>query len=67
MIKALLDAKDETIQFLSVRKAEDYAKGHIEGAINIPFGKGMQESFGTLPTDKNYCLLLYRTNSWTKQ
>ncbi len=26
---------------LSVRSAEDYAKGHIPGAINVPFGKGM--------------------------
>ena len=57
--KALLDAKDESIQFLSVRKAEDYAKGHIEGAINIPFGKGMQESFGTLPTDKKIIVYCY--------
>ncbi len=57
--KALLDAKDESIMFLSVRKAEDYAKGHIEGAENIPFGNGMQESFSTLPMDKKIIVYCY--------
>lgn len=57
--KALLDAKDDSIMFLSVRKAEDYAKGHIEGAENIPFGNGMQESFGTLPMDKKIIVYCY--------
>ena len=57
--KALLDAKDDSIIFLSVRKAEDYAKGHIEGAVNIPWGKGMQEQFGTLPKDKKIAVYCY--------
>jgi len=56
--KKALDSTDPNVMFLSVRKAEDYAKGHISGAINIPFGQGMQDSFGELPTDKKivtYC------------
>ncbi len=56
--KKALDSTDPNVMFLSIRNAEDYAKGHIAGAINIPFAAGMQESFGQLPTDKKivtYC------------
>lgn len=31
----MVQAKDPGIQIIDVRKAEDYAKGHVEGAINI--------------------------------
>jgi rhodanese-related sulfurtransferase len=31
----LVQAQDTTYQIVSVRKAEDYAKGHVAGAINI--------------------------------
>lgn len=57
--KKLVDAKDDGIVVLSVRKAEDYAKGHIAGAINIPWGKGMQEKFSTLPKDKKIIVYCY--------
>lgn len=33
----VVQAKDPSYQIISVRKAEDYAKGHIDGAINIPW------------------------------
>lgn len=57
--KAALDAKDNSIIFLDVRKAEDFAKGHIEGAVNIPFGQGMETQFSTLPTDKTIIVYCY--------
>lgn len=57
--KAALDAKDETVTFLDVRKVEDYDKGHIEGAANIPFGKGMETQFSSLPTDKTIIVYCY--------
>ncbi|HYH02010.1 MAG TPA: rhodanese-like domain-containing protein, partial [Bacillota bacterium] len=57
--KALLDKKDPKVIFLSVRKAEDYAKGHIEGAINIPFGKGMEQEFDKLPKNKKIIVYCY--------
>lgn len=57
--KAALDAKDDSIVFLDVRKAEDFAKGHIEGAVNIPFGKGMETQFSTLPMDKTIIVYCY--------
>lgn len=57
--KKLVDAKDTNTLFLSVRKAEDYAKGHIEGAINIPFAKGMEQQFSILPKDKKIVVYCY--------
>jgi rhodanese-related sulfurtransferase len=57
--KKLVDTKDTSAMFLSVRKAEDYAKGHIEGAANIPFGKGMEQLFSTLPKDKKIVVYCY--------
>lgn len=57
--KKLLDEKDPGVVFVSLRKAEDFAAGHIEGAINIPFGKGMEQQFSTLPTDKKIIVYCY--------
>ncbi|NLI90902.1 MAG: rhodanese-like domain-containing protein [Peptococcaceae bacterium] len=58
--KAVLDTKDPSVMFLSVRKAEDFDKGHIPGAINLPFAKGMQAYFGPLlPTDKKIIVYCY--------
>jgi len=57
--KKLLDAKDKSVVFLDVRKAEDYAKGHIDGATNIAFGKGMEQKFNTLPKDKKIIVYCY--------
>ena len=36
---------------LSIRSEKDYAAGHIEGAVNIPWGPGMEKSFNTIPKD----------------
>lgn len=58
-LKALVDAKDASIYILSVRKAEDFAIGHIEGAKNIPFAKGMEASFKSLPKDKKIVVYCY--------
>lgn len=49
----------EDFYLLSVRSAEDYAKGHIEGAENIPWGAGMQEGFDSLPLDKKVVVYCY--------
>lgn len=57
--KALLDKKDPNVVFVSVRSAQDFAKGHIEGAINIPFGKGMEQKFKILPKDKKLIVYCY--------
>ena len=46
-------------QIVDLRSTADYAKGHIEGAINVPFGKGMQANFSKLPKDKTLILQCY--------
>jgi rhodanese-related sulfurtransferase len=57
--KAILDAGDEDVLFVSVRRPEHYAEAHIEGAVNVPFGKGMQENFASLPADKKLIVYCY--------
>jgi len=49
---AILAAGDESVQFVDLRKAEDYSKGHIDTAISMPYGAGMQASFADLPAKK---------------
>ncbi|MDW7668281.1 MAG: rhodanese-like domain-containing protein [Bacillota bacterium] len=55
----LLEAGDESVYFLSIRQAEDYAKGHIPTAANIPWGKDMHLEFNTIPTDKTVIVNCY--------
>lgn len=57
--KALVDSNDTDVLFLSVRSAEDFAEGHIKDAVNIPWGKGMEQSFGELPKDKKIIVYCY--------
>ena len=57
--KAIHDAGDEDVLFVSIRRPEHYAEAHIEGAINVPFGQGMQEMFGSLPADKKLIVYCY--------
>ncbi|MFA0814246.1 MAG: rhodanese-like domain-containing protein [Anaerofustis sp.] len=58
-VKAALDANNGEYYILSVRQAADYATAHIQGAVNIPFGKGMQESFSKLPKDQKIVVYCY--------
>ncbi|MBN2875125.1 MAG: sulfurtransferase [Spirochaetales bacterium] len=57
--KKLLDSGAPNVQFVSVRSAADYAKGHIKGAINVPWGKGMQTKFPALPRNKKLIVYCY--------
>jgi len=58
-LKQLVDDKDDSIYILSIRQQDVYDQGHIEGATLMPFGKGMQASFATLPTDKTVVVYCY--------
>jgi rhodanese-related sulfurtransferase len=58
MLKMALDSGSDLL-VLSVRQPGDYAKGHIEGAINIPWGAGMEEYFGQLPEDQKIVVYCY--------
>lgn len=57
-LKAKMDAQED-IYILSVRSAEHFEEGHIEGAHNIPWGPGMEQDFSTLPTDKKIAVYCY--------
>jgi|GEM_PF-852277 len=59
----ILDAakvKDQLSAFyiIDIRKPEDYAKGHIEGAVNIGMAQ-LGEKMGEFPTDKPLLLVCY--------
>lgn len=58
MLKMMIDAEQD-ITILSIRQPSAYAKGHVPGAINIAWGKGMQEYFGQLSKDKNIVVYCY--------
>ncbi len=57
--KAILDAADPDVEFVSIRRAEHYAEGHIPTATNMPWGKGMQTMFDSLPADKKLIVYCY--------
>jgi len=49
---------------ISVRKAEDYAKGHVPGAVNIPFGDiAKNGTLNALPRDKKIVVYCYTGHS----
>lgn len=48
--KKLLDSNPKTL-FVDVRSSEDFASGHIPGAINIPVEE-IQQKWGTLPRNR---------------
>jgi len=59
--EALLDrAKkmDESFVILDVRTPEEFAQGHVPGAINIPHDK-LADRIGELMRDKNKDVVLY--------
>ncbi len=57
VIAPKIDAGDVVV--VDIRKADDYAISHIDGAVNIPFGENMQENFENLPTDKQILVTCY--------
>ena len=57
--KKVLDSGDSDVVFVSVRQAKHFAEGHIETATNLPWGKGMNEMFASLPADKKIVVYCY--------
>lgn len=58
-VKEIVDSESDEYVIVSVRKAEDYALGHVKGAVNIPFGAGMQDALAELPKDKKIIVYCY--------
>lgn len=58
MLKMSIDSETD-MMILSIRQRSDFANGHIPGAVNIPWGAGMNEYFGQLPEDKKIIVYCY--------
>jgi len=57
-LKDRIDANDDSMLIISIRKADDYAQGHIKGAVNIPFAN-FNEYLDKLPADKELIVYCY--------
>lgn len=66
-VKAIVEEQNDDYLILSVRRADDYAKGHVPTAANVPFGQGMEEGLAKLPRDKKIVVYCYtgQTSSQT--
>ncbi len=49
----------ENICVLDIRSAEDYAAGHIQGAINVPYGVDIAEALDKIPDDVEVLVYCY--------
>ncbi len=58
-LKDMLESDDQVFTLVSTRRPDDYASGHIETAINIPFGKDMVEPLMALPRTEKTILYCY--------
>jgi len=58
MLKMAVDSGAD-MMIVSIRQPKDFAEGHIKGAVNIPWGAGMQQYFGQLPQDKKIVVYCY--------
>ncbi len=59
-LKEVIDAQMDDYFIYSVRQAKDFATGHIQGAVNNPFGAGMEKNFESqLPKDKKIIVYCY--------
>lgn len=58
--KNMIDAKgflekvknNENLFILDIRNTDAYEKGHIKGAVNVPFGAGLSKALDKLPKDQ---------------
>ena len=60
MVPAAVQAADaaDAIHWVDVRSAQEYADGHVEGAVNIPHTE-IAERIAEVTTDKDAALYLY--------
>jgi rhodanese-related sulfurtransferase len=58
VIQCAIDS-DADMMVVSIRQPGAFAEGHIEGAVNIPWGAGMEQYFGQLPQDQKLVVYCY--------
>lgn len=58
---AFLDkvAEGEDMFVLDIRQADDYAAGHVKGAVNAPWGSAIAENLKFIPQDKTVYVYCY--------
>ena len=56
--KELLTGNESKYLVIDLRSAEDYAKGHVKGAVNIPLAQ-LPQTLDKLPMDKTLILYCY--------
>jgi len=49
-VNEAVEAGEVTV--VDIRRGEDFAAGHVAGAVSLPFGENMQEGFADLPEGK---------------
>lgn len=54
----LMEDNPGAVFWVDLRSADDYAAGHVPGAVNIPYGK-MGENWGVLPANKQIIFQCY--------
>jgi rhodanese-related sulfurtransferase len=66
-VKAIVDEGNDDYYILFIRRPADYAKGHIPTAVNMAYGRGMQEKLTALPRDRKIVVYCYsgQTSSQT--
>lgn len=55
-VKKMMEGKEANYYIVDIRPQEDFDKGHIKGAVNLPYGQ-LVDKMSTLPKDKT--LVLY--------
>lgn len=59
-LKEKLDSNDSSLFLVDIREPQDYQKGHIKNAINIPLKDlASKDNLSKLPTDKKLVLVGY--------
>ena len=66
-VNTIVTEENDDYLIVSIRRAEDFAAGHIPTAINISYGQGMEKELAKLPTDKAIVIYCYsgQTSSQT--
>ena len=57
-LNEIVEENPDAIMVLDIRRADDYAKGHIEGAVNIPYAE-VGQNFDKLPTNRPIYVVCY--------
>ena len=52
-------AAGEKLMIVDIRQAADYEKGHLKGAVNLPWGTAISDNLSKLPQDQDVFVYCY--------